>query len=126
MTASGARPMRSTASSTYFRSTLMKGKLKSECRNPKTEGNPKSEARIPNAFFGFRPSGFLRTSDFGFWVSWLCGPRLLPLAQAPHIRQAPQINPVLRECRAGMKLIAHLGAKQFLEMPRGLAPPGGS
>src|ERR1035437_5588636 len=49
MTASGARPIRSTASSTYFRSRLMR-------RNPKAEGRKKAEIRGPKAEGG-EPGG---------------------------------------------------------------------
>src|SRR5439155_737225 len=49
---------------------------KSEVRNPKSEGIPKSEARMiqhrRSALFGFRFSGFFRISDFGFgFGSWM-------------------------------------------------------
>jgi hypothetical protein len=52
---------------------------KSENRNPKSEGSPKSEIRIhasdggweekPHPCFGFRASDFLRISDFDFRIS---------------------------------------------------------
>src|SRR5512144_2610625 len=40
-----------------------------ELRSPKSEAMPKPEAQSqPPPFFGFRNSGFLRTSDFGFRI----------------------------------------------------------
>jgi len=76
--------------------TTMPQNLKSEIRNPKSEGNPKSEIRkeprirgnadalepccavvgalraawLARAAFGFRISDFLRISDFGFRISF--------------------------------------------------------
>ena len=47
-------------------------KLKSEILRPKSERNPKPEARKPRsvgAFFEFRPSSFFRASDFGLRIS---------------------------------------------------------
>ena len=54
---------------------------KSEIRNPRSEKNPKSEARIgcprlgagcgKTAAFGFRPSGLFRISDFGLRILFL-------------------------------------------------------
>src|SRR5260221_6506199 len=61
---------------------------KSECRNPKSERNPKetNEQPSPTRAFGFRSSGFLRISGFGFraFAALLCkrhfGLRLNPVA----------------------------------------------
>jgi len=49
-----------------------KRRMKAEIRNPKSEGNPKSESRKPNlrcprfSDFGIRISFGFRISDFGF------------------------------------------------------------
>src|SRR5580765_7868202 len=54
----------------------MRGRLKSEIRNPKSERNPNAEIRKADGRsdvswnFGLRPSGFFRISDFGFRISF--------------------------------------------------------
>ena len=83
-------------------------KEKSEIRNPKSEGNPKTETRqpvvelrigrkerkdhreLPKAF-GFRFSDFLRISDFGFRISSCLPPSPfgLPTSYAPHALHIP-------------------------------------
>jgi TolA-binding protein len=73
--------------------------MKSETRNPKSEGNPKSEIRtlaVAGIFFGTRVSRCFRISDFGFRI--FCFALLLlflcrPAAQAaPSVTNAPAIT----------------------------------
>ena len=54
--------------------------MKSDIRNPKSEGRPKTEVRSPLTWlgagsFGLRVSDFFRISDFGFRISEMHAPR---------------------------------------------------
>ena len=145
MTASGARPRRSHGLVHVFQVKAHEA----EIRRPKPEGRRKAEIRRPNEAdsrnacgltagsrnqsasrsfglrrFGFRPSFGLRPSDFGFHPRLRCPFRRRP--KAPHIRHARAEHLVLRKRRAGVEAVAHFGAEQLLELPRGLDDHRGS